>query len=83
MDGYGGNFPPKLSEPILRKNIKTACRIKGLKKWLLYLIQKEGYFIPKMCQNLALLRRILQGDHIVKSLYRRQAYTEYNAVFWT
>ncbi len=32
MIKYDDNFPPKISEPVLRKNIKEACRIIGLRE---------------------------------------------------
>ncbi|GAB5398961.1 MAG: site-specific integrase [Aureisphaera sp.] len=32
MNRYNGSFPRKLSEPILRKNIKTACSAAGFKE---------------------------------------------------
>lgn len=47
MKRYNNNFPPKLSEPILRKNIKTACSTAGFKELISISFTKGGKQIKK------------------------------------
>lgn len=47
MKRYNGNFPPKLSEPILRENIKTACSTVGFKELVYVSYTKGGKIIKK------------------------------------
>ena len=47
MTRYNGSFPPKLSEPILRKNIKTACNTVGFKELINVSYTKGGELIKK------------------------------------
>lgn len=47
MNRYDGHFPPKLSEPILRKNIKTACYLAGFKELITNTYTKGGEKIKK------------------------------------
>src|SRR5690606_19723634 len=45
MKRYDNKFPPKLSEPILRKNIKTACSSVGFKELLKVSYTKGGKLV--------------------------------------
>lgn len=47
MSRYNNSFPPKLSEPILRKNIKTACSTVGFKELIPVSYTKGGKLIKK------------------------------------
>tara|TARA_R110000744_G_scaffold114988_1_gene215049 strand:+ start:402 stop:1694 length:1293 start_codon:yes stop_codon:yes gene_type:complete len=47
MNRYNNNFPPRLSEPILRKNIKTACSTVGFKEPINIFYTKGGESIKK------------------------------------
>ena len=47
MKRYGNNFPPKLSEPILRENIKTACSTVGFKEIIQVSYTKGGKLVKK------------------------------------
>lgn len=47
MSRYDNNFPPKLSEPILRRNIKTACSTVGFKETVNISYTKGGKAIKK------------------------------------
>lgn len=42
MNRYNNKFPPKLSEPVLRRNIKTACSTVGFKKLINVSYTKGG-----------------------------------------
>ncbi|CAA0248773.1 Phage integrase family protein [Tenacibaculum maritimum] len=42
MERYNGGFPPKLSEPILRENIKLACKKAGFKELITVSYTKGG-----------------------------------------
>ncbi|WP_292948273.1 site-specific integrase [Olleya sp. UBA1516] len=44
---YNNNFPPKLSEPILRENIKTACSTVGFKELISVYQTKAGKLIKQ------------------------------------
>lgn len=45
MKRYNNSFPPNLSEPILRKNIKTACSTVGFKELIKSSFTKGGKLI--------------------------------------
>lgn len=47
MKRYNNNFPPKLSEPILRENLKTACSTVGFKDLVQVIYTKGGKRIKK------------------------------------
>ncbi|MCH3884382.1 tyrosine-type recombinase/integrase [Tenacibaculum aquimarinum] len=47
MSRYNNSFPPKLSEPVLRKNIKTACSNAGFKDLISISYTKGGKLIKK------------------------------------
>lgn len=47
MSRYNNNFPPKLSEPILRRNIKTACSTVGFKELVAVSYTKGGSLIKE------------------------------------
>lgn len=47
MSRYNNNFPPKLSEPILRENIKTACNTVGFKEIINVTYTQGGELIKK------------------------------------
>lgn len=47
MRRYGNNFPPKLSEPILRRNIKTACSTVGFKETVNVSYTKGGKLVKE------------------------------------
>lgn len=47
MSRYNNNFPPKLSEPILRENIKTACSSAGFKELITVSQTKGGKLVKK------------------------------------
>jgi len=47
LNRYNGDFPSKLSEPILRKNIKTACSTVGFKEMIDVSYVKGGKSIKK------------------------------------
>ena len=47
MKRYDNNFPPKLSEPILRENLKTACSTVGFKEMVQVSYTKGGKLVKK------------------------------------
>ncbi|ETN94007.1 hypothetical protein [Zhouia amylolytica] len=47
MKRYNNSFPPKLSEPILRENIKTACSSAGFKDLINVSYTKAGKLVKK------------------------------------
>lgn len=47
MKRYNNNFPPKLSEPILRENLKTACSTVGFKEMVQVSYTKGGKLVKK------------------------------------
>lgn len=53
---YEGDFPPKLSEPILRKNIKAACRAIGFKESVQVSYTKGGKLIETEVPKHALIK---------------------------
>ena len=56
MDRYGNKFPPKLSEPILRRNIKTACSTAGFKEFISVSYTKGGVLIKKQVPKYKLVK---------------------------
>jgi len=56
MKKYDNNFPPKLSEPILRQNIKTACSSVGFKYLIDVSYTKGGKLIKKQVPKYTLVK---------------------------
>ncbi len=56
MKRYGNNFPPKLSEPILRLNIKTACSLVGFKDMVNVSYTKGGELVKKQVPKYNLIK---------------------------
>lgn len=56
MRRYGNNFPPKLSEPILRQNIKTACSSAGFKDLISISYTKGGELVKKQVPKYNLVK---------------------------
>jgi len=56
MKKYDNNFPPKLSEPILRRNIKTACSTVGFKEMVNVSYTKGGKLIKKQVPKYQLVK---------------------------
>lgn len=56
MDRYDGSFPPKLSEPVLRKNIKIACELAGFKGMVSTSYTKGGKLIKKKIPKYSLIK---------------------------
>lgn len=56
MDRYRGCFPPKLSEPILRENIKTACSSAGFKEMISVSFTKGGKLVKKQVPKYNLVK---------------------------
>lgn len=56
MKRYDNKFPPKLSEPILRKNIKTACSSAGFKEQVKVSYTKGGKLIEDKVPKFSLVK---------------------------
>lgn len=56
MTRYNNNFPPKLSEPILRENIKTACSTVGFKELINVSRTKGGKRVEKAIPKYKLVK---------------------------
>ncbi|MGC6438255.1 MAG: phage integrase SAM-like domain-containing protein [Flavobacteriaceae bacterium] len=56
MGRYDNNFPPKLSEPILRRNIKTACSSAGFKNMVNVSYTKGGKSVKKQVPKYSLVK---------------------------
>lgn len=57
MKRYGNSFPPKLSEPILRQNIKTACSSVGFKEMINVSYTKGGKLVKKQVPKYNLVKK--------------------------
>ena len=56
MSRYNNSFPPKLSEPILRKNIKTACSKVGFEDLVNISFTKGGKTVKKGVEKYNLVK---------------------------
>lgn len=69
MQRYGNNFPPKLSEPILRKNIKTACSSVGFKDMISVFYTKGGKSVKKQVPKYSLIKTHTARRSFCTNLY--------------
>lgn len=56
MERYDNKFPPKMSEPILRKNIKTACSAVGFKELVKVSCTKGGKLVEDKVPKFSLVK---------------------------